>query len=186
MSIRMATLEDVAPMLEIYTPFVTNTTVSFETEPPTPEAFARRMAEHLAQCPWLVWEEEGRVLGYAYAGVPFARAAYSWCAEASIYLAAEARGKGIGAQLYTRLEAILRLQGYQVLYAIITEENQASIAFHTHLGFRRVAVFPKTGYKFGRWLDVTWMAKRLDGDANPAHPPCSWRDLPETALEGLI
>ena len=80
MPIREACRKDVPAMLSIYAYFVRETAVSFEYEPPSPEEFARRLEEHSARYPWLVWEEEGRVLGYAYAGLPFERAAYRWCA----------------------------------------------------------------------------------------------------------
>lgn len=89
MPIREACRKDVPAMLSIYAYFVRETAVSFEYEPPSPEEFARRLEEHSARYPWLVWEEEGRVLGYAYAGLPFERAAYRWCAEISCYLAQE-------------------------------------------------------------------------------------------------
>ena len=186
MSIRMARETDAAAMLAIYTPYVSGTTVSFEFTPPTPEQFSQRLREHLAQCPWLVWEEAGRVLGYAYGGIPFSRAAYAWCAEASIYLAAEARGRGIGAQLYAQLERLLQLQGYEVIYAIISGENQSSIRFHARQGYRQVARFPRTGFKFGRWLDTVWMEKRIGSVAQPEQAPLCWQQLPPEALDGLL
>lgn len=100
MSIRPATAADLPEMREIYRPFVERTAVSFEYQVPTPEEFSLRFTQHIAQFPWLVWEEQGRVLGYAYAGAPWERAAYRWCAESSVYLAPEARGRGVGKALY--------------------------------------------------------------------------------------
>lgn len=113
MSIRNAVPTDVPAMLGIYAYFVRETAVSFEYEVPTQEEFARRLAEHMVQFPWLVWEENGEVLGYAYAGRPFERAAYHWCAEISCYLAAQVRGRGVGRKLYARIEELLRKQGYR-------------------------------------------------------------------------
>ena len=98
----------VPAMLEIYAYFVRETAVSFEYEVPTQEEFARRLAEHTEQFPRLEWEENGEVLGYAYAGRPYERAAYHWCAEISCYLAAQVRGRGIGRKRYARIEELLR------------------------------------------------------------------------------
>ena len=161
MSIRIANENDILPMLEIYRPFVEQTAISFEYETPTAAAFLQRFREITKQFPWLVWEEAGCVLGYAYAAAPFERAAFSWCAEPSIYLAPQARGKGIGRRLYAALEDALHRQGYQVLYAIITSDNEPSIAFHEALGYQFLAQFPSCGFKNGNWHGVTWMEKRL-------------------------
>ena len=161
MSIRIATEADLPRLLAIYGPYVENTTVSFEYEVPTLDAFLTRFRKITEQFPWLVWEEDGTVLGYAYACAPFDRAAYQWCAEPSIYLMPEAQGKGIGKRLYEALEEILTAQGYRLSYAIITSENEASLAFHRAMGYKETAHCPGCGYKFGRWLGVTWMEKTL-------------------------
>ena len=110
--IRNATQSDIPAMLAIYAPYVENTTVSFEYDVPCLRSFTQRFYDITAQFPWLVWEEDGRILGYAYASPPYTRAAYAWCAEPSIYLRNEAKGKGIGKKLYAVLEKILELQGY--------------------------------------------------------------------------
>ena len=120
--IRIATERDLPAILDIYGPYVQNTTASFEYTVPTLEEFTRRFEEITAQFPWLVWEEEGCVLGYAYGSAPFSRAAYRWSGESSIYLAPQAHGKGIGRQLYAVLEAMLKAQGYRKTYAIVTSE----------------------------------------------------------------
>lgn len=176
-NIRAATLADVAEILEIYTPYVENTTYSFEYTPPTLAEFIQRFREHVAQFPWLVWEEEGRILGYAYAGAPWERAAYRWVSEASIYLRPEARGKGIGRQLYAQLENILTRQGYRLVYALITSENTGSIAFHQAVGYEYRTEFPNSGYKMGRWLGVVWLEKQLNPLGNPEAFPKPWRDV---------
>ena len=174
MSIRPAKVEDLPQMLEIYRPFVEHTAVSFEYQVPSPENFLQRFRNHVAQFPWLVWEEKGRVFGYAYAGAPWEREAYRWCAESSIYLAPEAQGRGIGKTLYQALEEILLRQGYAVLYALVTTENESSLAFHQAMGFRRRAVFPDCGYKFGRWHGGIWLEKRLSDLELPSAFPCAW------------
>ena len=159
--IRIATEADIPAILEIYAPFVENTTITFEYDVPCKREFMQRFYTITEQFPWLVWEEKGEILGYTYAARPFARAAYSWIAEPSVYIAPRAQGKGIGKKLYAALEQILSLQGYQTLYALITEENANSLAFHRALGFKDLALFPSCGLKFGRWLGVYWLEKRL-------------------------
>lgn len=174
--IRNATENDIPAMLEIYRPYVENTTCSFEYDVPCRRTFTQRFYDHTAQFPWLVWEEDGQVLGYAYAGSPWERAGYRWCAEVSIYLAPEIQGKGVGRAMYARLERILTRQGYRMAYAVITEENTASIAFHASLGYRVRTTFPNCGYKLGRWLGVTWMEKELQGAFTPSGFPEKWTE----------
>lgn len=174
--IRIATEKDIPAMLAIYRPYVENTTYSFEYDVPCTRTFTRRFYDHTQQFPWLVWEEEGRVLGYAYAGAPWERPGYRWCAEVSIYLAPEIHGRGIGRALYARLEEILECQGYRMVYAVITEENEGSIAFHAACGYRHLTTFRGCGFKHGRWLGVTWMEKELNGGALPESFPRKWMD----------
>ena len=186
--IRMACAEDIPSILDIYAPYVLNTTFTFEYTVPTYEEFSDRFAEITRLFPWLVWEEKGRVLGYAYASAPFTRAAYQWCAEPSIYLSPEAQGKGIGRQLYAALEDLLKRQGYRVLYAIITQENHASIAFHEKLGYTHAATLKNCGWKFDRWLGVVWMEKRQEFVESPSYPPASFGDIVNSSqnLEDIL
>ena len=159
--IRLATESDVPEMLALYAPYILTTTYTFEYEVPPEEEFLARFRGITARFPWLVWEENGKILGYAYGSLPFERAAYSWCAEDSLYLLPEAKRKGIGTKLLACLEKLLALQGYQKVYAIITAENTVSLDFHRKNGYLCTAAFPKCGYKFGRWLGVAWMEKEL-------------------------
>ena len=177
--IRFATVADIPEILAIYGPYVEHTGYSFEYAVPTAKEMTRRFESYTEQFPWLVWEENGKVLGYAYGSAPFERAAYRWCAEVSVYLAPEIHGRGIGRQLYTALEALLWKQGYQVIYALITTENQASLAFHSSMGYGTVASFPDCGLKFGRWLGVVWMEKRRETVEYPQKFPVSWRAIVE-------
>ena len=169
--IRIATEADVPEILAIYAPYIENTTVTFEYDVPCTRTFLQRFHHITAQYPWLVWEENGKILGYAYASAPYSRAAFSWCAEPSIYLRPEAKGKGIGKKLYAVLEKILELQGYQVLYALITEENSESLSFHRKMAYEIRAEFPDCGYKFGRWLGLIWMEKRIKIVQSPSAFP---------------
>ena len=178
--IRIATEKDIPAILSIYGPYVEDTTVSFEYTVPSPDDFLDRFRTITAQFPWLVWEEEGKVLGYAYASPPYARAAYGWCAEPSVYLAPEAHRRGIGTALYAALEKILALQGYHVLYALVTSENVPSMAFHQKNGYFIRAGFPDCAYKFGRVLGVTWLEKRLRSVDIPSKHPTPWLSIVKT------
>ena len=147
--IRLAIESDLPEILEIYGPYILNTTASFEYTVPTLEEFTARFRGITEQFPWLVWEEDGRILGHAYASHPFHRAAYRWCAESSIYLRPEARGKGIGKRLQLTLEEVLRQQGYAVVYAVITSENEGSLAFHRALALNLADGLGSPGWKNG-------------------------------------
>ena len=172
--IRIATEADVPAILEIYAPYVTGTTITFEYDIPTQAEFLARFQSITRDFPWLVWEEEGDILGYAYACRPFERTAYSWCAEPSIYVKPAAQGRGIGRKLYLALEEILKLQGYRILLALITGENTGSLAFHKQLGYDIAGELKACGYKFGRWLSVFWMEKSLKIVQSSVDFPTKW------------
>lgn len=172
--IRIATERDVPAMLVIYAPYVENTTYSFEYEVPSQAEFARRLQSYTRQFPWLVWEEDGQILGYAYGSAPFERMAYGWCAESSVYLRPDARGRGIGRKLMAVLEEFLRRQGYCLNYALVTSENTASCRFHERLGYILRTDFARCGYKMGRWLGVYWYEKQLNFVESPSALPAPW------------
>jgi len=171
MPIRVAKPSDLEAMLSVYAPYVTGTAFSFEYEPPSLAEFTRRFNAITDQFPWLVWEEQGCVLGYAYCSAHHTRDAYRWCAEVSCYLHPEHRGRGIGRQLYAALEEILTRQGYRTVYAVVTTANRSSLAFHKALGYREFAQFPECGFKFGVWHGVTWLEKRLNSVEMPSNFP---------------
>lgn len=177
--IRLANAEDVAAMLEIYAPYVEETSISFEDKTPSMQAFAARFFEISSRFPWLVWMEAGRVAGYAYASPAMTRAAYAWDADLSIYLARDVRGHGIGAKLYGCLEAMLRDAGYHNLYALVTGSNEASRRFHERLGYEILGVLKQTGWKMGAWEDVVWYGKRLRPAEDPGGAPQAF--VPENA-----
>lgn len=165
--IRFAKESDIPAILDIYGPYILDTAISFEYTVPSLEEFTQRFRDITRQFPWLVWEEAGKVLGYAYGSLPFGRAAYRWCAASSIYLSPEVQGKGIGKKLYAALEELLRKQGYRKTYAIITSDNPASLRFHEETGFLPLAHFPECGIKFGRLFSVIWMEKVLNSGEIP-------------------
>jgi phosphinothricin acetyltransferase len=159
--IRLATERDALACLRIYAPVVAETAISFETEAPSVEEMERRIADTLVQLPWLVLEEPEGVQGYAYAAPYRKRAAYQWSVEVSVYVAEEARGKGVGRRLYAALFDLLRRQGYVNAYAGIALPNDASVGLHEAMGFRPVGVYRNVGFKLGRWLDVGWWQLEL-------------------------
>ena len=166
MIIRSAKAEDAKRLLEIYRYYVENTAISFETETPSVDEFRGRIENTLKKYPYLVLEEDGRALGYAYAGVFKARAAYDCSVELSIYLDKESRGLGYGRKLYEALEEKLKERGITNLYACIaspiTEDeylDNNSEEFHEHLGFTTVGTFHRCAVKFGRGYNMIWMEK---------------------------
>ena len=177
MSIRLAEQSDIPAMLAIYGPYVEHTCYSFEYTVPTPEEFTARFCAYTAQFPWLVWEEQGELLGYAYGSAPFERAAYRWCAEVSVYVSPKAHRRGIGRALYAVLEEIIFRQGYLVIYSLITTDNPDSIAFHQALGYKTVAEMPGCGIKFGRLLGIVYMEKRAPFSQFPTEFPISSHNI---------
>lgn len=174
--IRPAKKGDLEAMLAIYAPYVTDTAVTFEYEIPSKDEFAHRLEKVTAFYPWLVCEEEGKVIGYAYAATFHERKAFQWDAELSIYLGEEAHRKGIGRSLYEALFQILKEQGIYTLYAHITYPNDSSVAFHEAMGFEKMAHFKKTGYKLGRWRDTIFMQKQLGELPKDPSEPHGWKE----------
>lgn len=170
--IRLATVDDAVRCRAIYAPAITEGATSFETEVPSVEEMARRIAATLERTPWLVWDDpEAGVLGYAYAGRHRERAAYGWTAETTVYLDPVAAGRGIGRALYTALLAVLELQGFRLAVAGTTLPNDASVGLHRALGFRDVGVFHGIGHKRGAAHDVAWFERPIGDDPDPGDPP---------------
>lgn len=160
---------DAARILEIYTPYIRDTAVTFECEAPSLPAFTQRIREISAQYPYIVCEIDGYVVGYAYAHRQKERAAYGWNAELSVYLKQDSLRMGIGKAFYTALINILRLQNVQNVYGGVTVPNENSEKLHEAMGFAKLGVYHKTGYKRGAWHDVAWFERRIgDGTGEPA------------------
>lgn len=173
--LRIARREDVPQMLAIYAPYVLRSTATFEYDVPSLEEFYRRFDTFTRQYPWLLWEEDEKIEGYAYASPPYSRPAYAWCVEPTIYLRPECRGKGVGEKLYTALEAILREQGYQVIYALVCEENQASIRFHEKMGYEKELSSRTAVINFSAgWGSIGWKNDFLQQNSpmNSLFPDC--------------
>ena len=166
--IRPATEADAAEILNIYAPYITDTAITFEYDVPTLEEFTGRIRHTLEKYPYLVAVRDSEIIGYAYAGAFYGRAAYDWSAETTIYVKKGCRHSGVGKLLYQALETALKAQNIINLYACIgyPEEDDEYLTknskqFHEHLGYRLIGEFWKCGYKFGRWYHMVWMVKQI-------------------------
>jgi L-amino acid N-acyltransferase YncA len=168
---RIATADDADAIADIYAPYVRETIISFETEPPDAKEIAERMRRIGAQYPWLAASTDGRLVGYAYACENRARLAYRWSVDAAVYLHPLAQRQGIGGGLYRRLFSLLREQGYVNAFAGISLPNAASVRLHEAMGFALIGVYEQVGYKLGAWHDVGWWQLKLrEPPQNPPEP----------------
>jgi phosphinothricin acetyltransferase len=173
-NIRPSQDPDLPAITAIYAHHVLHGTGTFETTPPTETEMAARRADVLARgLPWLVAEEGGRVLGFAYCQWFKPRPAYRFSAEDSIYVHPDAQGRGLGRRLLAELAAQAQAAGIRRLLAVIGDSaNTASIGLHRAMGFTPAGTFKSCGWKFGRWLDIVLMEKTLgEGDSTPPEPP---------------
>ena len=185
MGIRFAAEADAPALLAIYAQYI-ETGITFEYELPSREEFARRIREFGGTYPYLIWEEDGRIVGYAYAHRQAERAAYQWNAELSVYLDRSCTSRGLGRRLYGALIDILRLQGIHTVYGCVTVPNEKSEGLHQALGFRRLGTYRSTGYKCGAWRDVAWFEKPIapyDENPEPIRPV---GDIPAEALAAIL
>lgn len=159
--IRDAIADDARGVCGIYNPYVLETTITFEEQAVTEQAMRERILETTAALPWLVSEEQGDILGYSYATRWKARPAYRYSVETTVYVKNGAVGRGLGTQLYVELIKRLRGLGMHRAMGGIALPNNASVALHQKLGFKKVAHFPEVGYKMGRWIDVAYWQLEL-------------------------
>jgi L-amino acid N-acyltransferase YncA len=169
--VRLAGQGDAEQILAIYAPIVRLTAISFELEPPTIAEMQERIDSTLVHFPWLVCDNGGSVLGYAYASRHRTRPAYQWSVDTSVYIHPQSRRSGIGRALYTSLFKILCLQGYSNAYAGIALPNPGSVGLHEAMGFKPIGIYQQVGYKLGAWHDVGWWYLQLQlKSANPQPP----------------
>jgi phosphinothricin acetyltransferase len=185
MNIRDAVLADIADITAIYEHAVLHGTGTYELEPPQEAEMARRFSHFTGHgFPWLVAEKGGILLAYAYASPFRTRPAYRWAIEDSVYVAPEAKGKGIGKALLQRLLDICAAQGYHQMIAVIGDGkgNKGSVALHESLGFAHSGTIAGSGFKFGQWIDTVIMQKELNGGAarlpdQQSFPASDWKGL---------
>ena len=154
--VRTATADDLPAIAGIYNDAVLTSVATFDVEPQPAQLFAERVASTRPGDHVLVAERDGRVIGMAYAATYRPRPAYDGTRETSIYLAPDARGRGLGRVLYDELLARVDADGIHVCLAVIAQPNAASEALHAALGFERVGTLREVGRKFDRWVDTTW------------------------------
>jgi phosphinothricin acetyltransferase len=176
MNLRLATPDDAEALLGIYSHYVKNTAITFEYDVPSVEEFRGRIENTLKKYPYLVAEEDGKAVGYAYAGAFKARAAYDHSIETSIYVSKDSRRTGVGSLLLDRLEAELKKMNILNVNACISvpdgDEDEYltfdSVRFHEKKGYKLVGTFHRCGYKFGRWYNMVWMEKMIGEHVSPA------------------
>ena len=162
MNVRSARPDDARAIAEIYNHYVLTTAITFEEQPVAESTMATRMRDiQAAGLPYLVAEEAGVVVGFAYASRWNARSAYRYSAESTVYIAHDQRTKRVGWTLYEVLIKQLQAAGYHTLIAGIVHPNEASVRLHERFGFAKTAVFREVGFKFEQWLDVGYWQRRL-------------------------
>lgn len=161
MEIRTARPADAADIRAIYAPFVEHTAVSFELVAPTVAEVEARIAKACARWQWLVAEDAGRVVGYAYGTGHREREAYRYACEVSLYIAPDHQRRGLGRALYDALLPELAARGACLALAGIAQPNEASVGLHRALGFELVGTYRAIGWKLGRWHDVSWLQRTL-------------------------
>jgi phosphinothricin acetyltransferase len=169
--VRSANPADAVACAAIYAPYVTDTAITFETEPPSAKEMAQRIAAAVRRHAWMVLEDEGQVAGYAYGASFKSRAAYRWSCEVSVYLELGRRRTGAGRALYDALFARLVERGFRTAVAGMTLPNDASIGFHRAMGFEPVGTYRRIGWKHNAWHDVAWTQRPLTLDVDPPAEP---------------
>lgn len=169
---RMATTDDAEALCAIYAPYI-DTTITFEYDRPATEEFRKRIAARDGIWPYIVCEENGTPVGYAYASRMYERKAYDWAVELSVYLDVNHRGRGLGRSIYGKLIDLLALQGVRTVFGKVTSPNERSDKLHSDMGFERVGTLKNSGFKLGGWRDVSIWEKEIgsfQGEPEPVTP----------------
>jgi L-amino acid N-acyltransferase YncA len=184
--IRLAKTDDASGLLEIYGPHIINSAITFETEIPSVSDFGQRIITYQQNWPWLVYEMDGIIAGYAYATKHRDRAAYQWCVESSVYIHPDFQQKGIAKKLYMILFEILKHQGCRNVYAGITLPNDKSVAFHKSFGFSWIADYENIGFKLGKWNTVSWWQLQLNGYSDDPVAPIKFPQVATSFLSKVL
>lgn len=168
--VRRVAVGDAIAIQAIYSHYVTETAVSFELVPPTTVDITDRIAKITATYPWLVCEDAGEVVGYAYASQHRVREAYRWSVDVTVYVRPDKTRQGIGRELYSALLSEVDRRGYANAFAGITLPNAASVALHESVGFEPIGVYRKVGFKMGRWHDAGWWQRGFEHPEAPKEP----------------
>ena len=153
-TVRTVKQEDVDEITAIYNHYILNSIITFEEAPVTIKEMSRRIESINAGLPWIVYENNRQILGYAYASRWKSRSAYIRSVESTVYLKHGQSKKGVGSQLYSELIKRLKMMGIHAFIGGIALPNEASIALHEKFGFKKVAHFKEVGFKFNKWIDV--------------------------------
>ena len=183
---RFATEEDAEKILKIYKPYVENTTITFEYEVPSIDEFRGRIRKISEKYPYIVCECGNEIAGYAYAYKIWSRAAYQWDAELSVYTDEKFYGNGIGKKLYKILIEILKLQNVVNIYGLVIDPNENSEKLHNYFGFKKAAYFENAGYKFGKWIGVTWFEKAINEHFDNPNPVRKISEIDEIKLRKIL
>jgi L-amino acid N-acyltransferase YncA len=174
-SVRDASERDAQACASIYAPYVTDTAISFESDPPPAAEMAARIRAAIRTHAWVVLENEDRILGYAYAGPYKSRPAYRWSCEVSVYVERGRTRTGAGRALYEVLFARLAERGFRMAVAGMTLPNDASVGLHRTLGFQPIGTYRRIGWKHGAWHDVAWMQRTIATSPADVDPPTDSR-----------
>jgi phosphinothricin acetyltransferase len=185
-ALRLATPNDARCILAIYAPYIENTSFTFETETPSVEEFAERIRNYMLNWPWLVYEVDGVIAGYAYATRHRERTAYQWSTECSVYIHDNFQRAGIARALYNALFEILKKQGFRNVYAVINLPNDKSVAFHESFGFQYFATYEKVGYKLGKWKNVGWWRLSINVYDDDPPAPVNFAEMDKDFLPDLF
>lgn len=184
--IRMASVDDAKEILEIYTPYVTDTSITFECDVPSIEEFRNRIRDISLRYPYLVCVIDNKIVGYAYSHRHQERAAYQWNAELSVYVDKSYLRFGIGKALYSALIDISKLQNIHNVYGVVTSPNKNSEKLHEYFGFNKLGVYHNTGYKCGKWNDVMLFEKNINNYENSPKQVLSIKEADQELVDSIM
>lgn len=173
--VRPAHESDATAISEIYGPYVRDTAISFEIDPPSPDTMKQRIAHTLSTYPWLVARCGAEIVGFAYAGRHRDRTAYQWTVDLAIYVSRDRRRRGVGRALYVPLLNTLRLQGFRSALAEIVLPNPGSVRLHESLEFTHIGTYADAGFKLGHWHNIGYWRLGLSSGSPPEGPPRPFR-----------